>query len=151
MNAKHFWEEFRKFAFKGNLLDMAVAVVIGNACGAVVNSLVKNVLMPAMSTIMPGPGTYREWHIGKIEIGAFLGELVNFLVISLAMFLIVVQVFGMMRRLFSPHAAEPTTKECPFCYSVIPIKAVKCAQCTSDLANDRHSRVDQGRPRVHSS
>lgn len=133
VDPKHFWDDFRKFAFKGNLLDLAVAVVIGNAFGAVVNSLVKNVVMPAISTIMPGPGTYREWKLGKVEVGAFLGELVNFTVVSLAMFFIVVVVFGRMRHWLSPHADDPKTKECPYCISVIPIRAVRCSQCTSEL------------------
>lgn len=133
MNPKQFWSEFRTFAFKGNLVDMAVGVVIGGAFGGVVNALVKNILMPIVSYIMPGSGSYREWRLGRVEVGIFLGELVNFLIVALAMFFIVVRVFGVMQRLLSPRADDPTTRECPYCLSVIPLKAVKCSQCTSDL------------------
>ena len=128
-----FWNDFRKFAFKGNLIDLAVAVVIGNAFGAVVTSLVKNVIMPLISYVIPNSGTYREWHLGKIEIGAFLGELLNFSIISLAMFVVVVKLFGTMQKLFSPDVPDASTRECPYCISVISKKATRCPQCTSRL------------------
>ena len=131
MPIRHFWEEFKKFAFRGNLLDMAVAVVIGNAFGAVVNSLVKNIIMPLVSYVVGLAGkdgkleSYQQWHIGQIEVGPFLAELFHFLIVSLAMFLLVVKLFGTMHRLLSPHSDTPTNKECPYCLSVIPIAAVK--------------------------
>jgi large conductance mechanosensitive channel len=137
-----FWDEFKRFAFKGNLLDLAVAVVIGNAFSAVVTSLVKNILMPIISYVLPNSGTYREWHIGKVEIGAFLGELLNFTIVSLAMFVVVVKLFGTMQRLLSPQGADSTTKECPYCASVISNKAIRCPQCTSDLAEVRDPNRD---------
>jgi large conductance mechanosensitive channel len=143
LNPASFWNDFKKFAFKGNLLDLAVAVVIGNAFGAVVNSLVKNILMPIISYVVPGGGSYHDWHIGKVAIGPFLGELLNFLVVSLAMFVIVVKVFGTMQNLFSHHSDTPTTKECPYCISTIPFKAIKCPQCTADLDTGRNGQECQ--------
>ncbi len=133
MNMKSLWSEFKTFAFKGNLIDLAVAVVLGSAFGAVINSLVKNIFMPLISYVTPGM-TYTEWHLGKIQIGAFLGELVNFTAIALAIFIFIVKLVGMVVKKTSPPApSEPTSKECPFCISNIPIKATKCAHCTADL------------------
>jgi large conductance mechanosensitive channel len=139
MRITNFWQEFKKFAFKGNMLDLAVAVVIGNAFGAVVNSLVKDVIMPVVSYAVGLVGrdgkleSYSQWHIGQVAIGPFLAELIHFLIVALAMFLVVVKLFGAMQRLLSPDS-DTTNKECPFCLSVIPIGAMKCAHCTSDLA-----------------
>src|SRR5262245_18507911 len=123
------WNEFRTFAFKGNLIDLAVAVVIGVAFGAVITSLVKNIIMPALSYVAPGEGSYRAWQLGRSEIGAFLAEVVNFLLISAAVFLVVVKVLrSLLKRARPvPAVAEPVTKECPLCLSVIPLKAVRCA------------------------
>lgn len=134
---KNLWQEFRAFAFKGNMLDLAVAVVIGTAFGAVVNSLVKNIIMPLVSYILPGGG-YRAWHLGPIEIGLFISELVNFLIVAAAVFFLFVKIVGsLMKRLAPPAPSEPVTKECPFCLSNIPMKAIKCAHCTADLKPDR--------------
>jgi large conductance mechanosensitive channel len=128
------WQDFKAFAFKGNMIDLAVAVVIGGAFGGVVNSLVKNIVMPLVSYVLPGPGSYRGWHIGRVEVGAFLAELLNFLVIALAMYLVIVKVLGTVQRAVGPtDPSEPATKECPLCLSVIPYKARKCAHCTADL------------------
>jgi large conductance mechanosensitive channel len=128
------WDEFKAFAFKGNMIDLAVAVVIGAAFGAVISSLVKNVIMPALSYVQPQQAGYTAWKIGRIEIGIFIGEVINFIVIALAVFLCIVKVMGMIQKLTAPPApSEPVTKECPYCLSVIPIKATKCAHCTSDL------------------
>ena len=134
------WDEFRGFALKGNLIDLAVAVVIGAAFGGVVNSMVKNLLMPALSYLTPGKPGYLSWKLGRIEVGAFLGDLVNFLVVALAMFFLVVKVLGMLQRVAGQTSDEPTTKDCPFCLSKIPFRAVKCAQCTSDLGAEAATR-----------
>lgn len=127
-------QEFKAFAFKGNMIELAVAVVIGTAFGAVISSLVKNVIMPALSYVMPAQAGYTAWKIGRIEIGVFIGEVINFLVIAVAIFLCIVQVLGMIKRMTSgPEPTAPVTKECPLCLSVIPQKAVRCAHCTADL------------------
>lgn len=124
------WTEFKNFAFKGNLIDLALAVVLGGAFSAVINSLVKNVVMPVLSYVLPEDQSYRNWTLGKVEVGAFLGELVNFLIIALALFIVMVKVLGAMRKSAPPPV---TTRECPFCVSAIPLKATRCAHCTSEV------------------
>ena len=84
---KGLWQEFRNFAFKGNMIDLAVAVVIGAAFGAVVNSLVKDMIMPLLSYVIPNQGGYLAWHIGRLRMGQFLSEVLNFLIIALAVFI----------------------------------------------------------------
>jgi large conductance mechanosensitive channel len=138
---KSLWEEFKNFAFKGNLIDLAVAVVIGAAFGAVVNSLVKDIVMPSISYLMPANLNYVDWKLGNnpkkpILIGVFIGEIINFLIIALTVFIIMVKFLGalMKKTIAKPAApADPTTKECPMCLMTIPIKASKCGHCTSDL------------------
>ena len=129
------WSEFKTFAFTGNLIDLAVAVVLGTAFGAVVNSLVKNIIMPLITSVIPAEGGYRAWRIGPMEVGVFLGELLNFVVVALAIFLVMVKVLGAIVKKAAPppDPAAPTTKECPFCLSTIPLRAVRCGHCTSDL------------------
>ena len=126
------WDEFKAFAFKGNMLDLAIAVVIGTAFTAVITSLVKNVIMPLISYVSPGDTTYTQWHIGKIEFGAFLGEVINFLIIALTVFIVLVKIVGSVVKKAPP--AGPPMKECPLCCSNIPARATKCAHCTADLA-----------------
>ena len=133
------WQEFKAFAFKGNMIDLAVAVVIGAAFGAVINSMVKDILMPVISYITPANMPYTEWKIGlgekPILIGKFLGEVVNFVIIAFAVFITIVKVMGsVMKRVAPPASSAPTTRECPMCLSVIPIQARKCAHCTADIA-----------------
>jgi large conductance mechanosensitive channel len=137
--ATSLWQEFKSFAFKGNMLDLAVAVVIGAAFGKIISSLVADVIMPMISYIMPAKMAYNEWYFGsedkKIFIGKFLGEVVNFLIVALAVFIVIVKIVGsLMKKASAPPApSEPVTKECPLCLSVIPIKAKKCGHCTADL------------------
>ncbi len=130
------WQEFKAFAFKGNMIDLAVAVVIGAAFGKVIDALVKNVIMPLLSYVAPSADSYRDWHIGKVEIGVFVGEVINFLIIAAAIFVVVVKVMGTIQRRTAPPPAGPTTKECPLCLSVIPLKARKCSACTADLPGE---------------
>ena len=129
------WSEFKSFAFKGNMIDMAVGVVIGAAFGAVIKSLVDNIFMPLVSYVSPST-SYTDWHFGKIMIGRFIADLITFLVVALAVFITIVKLLGAVMRKAAPAPApsEPTTKECPMCLSVIPLKALKCAHCTADLA-----------------
>lgn len=130
--------EFRAFALKGNLIDLAVAVVIGVAFGAVIGSLVKDILMPLISYVMPANASYTQWTVGTTEkpvyVGRFLGELVNFLIIAFAVFFVVVKLLASaMKRLAPPPAEAPKTRECPLCLSVIPLGARRCAHCCGDL------------------
>lgn len=94
-----FLEEFKAFAFKGNMVELAVAVVVGGAFGKVIDSLVKSVLMPLISYLVPSSGgDYKTWTLGRIEIGAFLGEFINFLLIALAVFLAVVKLTQLISK-----------------------------------------------------
>lgn len=109
-------EEFRSFAFKGNVIDMAVGVMIGAAFGKIVESLVKNVFMPLVSFLMPGPQSYVNWKfaIGDKEVlyGQFFGEVVNFLIVALVLFFVVVKFLGWItKRKKAEAAAAPPTKE----------------------------------------
>ena len=103
---KKFLDEFKAFAFKGNVMDLAVAVIIGGAFGKVIDSLVKSVLMPLVSYLVPtSGGDYRTWTLGRVEIGAFLGEFINFLLIALAVFLAIVKLTVFLTK--SKNASEP--------------------------------------------
>jgi large conductance mechanosensitive channel len=134
MSARSFWQEFKAFAMKGNMLDLAVAVVIGAAFGQIITSLVGDIIMPAISYITPQM-EYTGWKLGTLKIGNFIGAVINFLIVAFAVFIVIVKlVGGMVKKVGStPAPSEPTTKECPMCLSVIPLKAVKCAHCTADL------------------
>src|SRR4051794_10787468 len=86
--AASFWKDFTSFAFKGNLIELAIAVVIGQAFGKVVDSLVREVVMPLIGYIVPTKGGYRAWHIGQIRAGIFLGDLIQFLIVALAVYVV---------------------------------------------------------------
>ena len=192
MGMKSMWSEFKSFAMKGSLIDLAVAVVIGASFGKVITSLVDDIIMPAVSyavdgakagvevakegvhkaaaavgsTSAPttGPATTPavvvakveppapapepapkppekneavkiDFKIGRLNVGNFIGALINFFIVAAAVFLIVVKGIGSaVKKMSAPVAAsEPTTKECPKCLSLIPLKATKCSHCTADL------------------
>ena len=133
---RNLWGEFKSFAFKGNLIDLAVAVVIGTQFGKVVDSVVKNLIMPVATLPIEWMGAkgYELWQYRSIKYGLVLAELVNFLLVALAVFIVIVKVMGaMMKRVSPPKAGEPTTKECAFCLSMIPLKATVCGHCTREL------------------
>lgn len=90
-------EEFKAFAFKGNVIDLAVAVVIGAAFMKVITSLVENVIMPLLSYVTPNQD-YTEWVLGKFRIGAFLGDVVSFVILAAAVFIVIIKVVGFMMR-----------------------------------------------------
>jgi large conductance mechanosensitive channel len=99
-------EEFKNFAFKGNVIDLAVGVIIGAAFGGVVKSLVDDIFMPLIGLILPGGG-YKEWQWNGIHYGAFIGQVVNFLVIALILFLFIVKFVGWVASLRKQEAAAP--------------------------------------------
>ena len=131
------WGEFKNFAFKGNMIDLAVAVVIGAAFAKVIDAIVKGVIMPLISYIDMGKagGGYQTWHIGRMQIGNVLAELLNFTLVALAVFIVIVKLLGALMKRATPPAepGEPTVKECPRCLMQIPFKATRCGHCTSDL------------------
>ncbi|QDV36825.1 large conductance mechanosensitive channel protein MscL [Tautonia plasticadhaerens] len=128
------WGEFTGFALKGNVLELAVAVVLGGAFQGVVDGLVTHIIMPTLSYVTPGADSYASWKIGRVEVGGFLASVVNFALIALAMFLVIRKVVGSIRKAVDPpDPSGPTTKECPYCLSKIPDPATRCAYCTADL------------------
>ena len=137
---RNLWNEFKTFAFKGNMIDLAVGVIIGAAFGTVVKSLVDHIIMPLIATVAPNAkgveGLSFTINGSKIQYGMFLGALMNFLIVALAVFLMIVKIVGsIVKKTVGPPPApgEPTVKECPLCLSEIPIKARRCKNCTADL------------------
>ena len=108
-------EEFKNFALKGNVIDLAIAVVIGAAFGKIIDSLVKNIIMPLISLVMPGEQGYVAWKWvidGKeIPYGLFLGEIVNFLVIALALYIFIVKFLGMVMKSKQEEPPPAPTKD----------------------------------------
>jgi large conductance mechanosensitive channel len=128
------WQDFKEFAFKGNMIDLAIAVVIGAAFGKVIDAVVKNLFLPALSYIPGLHGGWEKWHIGRIMIGPFLAELLNFFIIAVAVFITIVKGLQLLkgRKKPAPASDEPTIKECPYCLSEIPFKASRCKFCATD-------------------
>jgi len=139
--------EFKEFAVKGNVIDMAVGIIIGAAFGSIVNSLVKDVIMPPIGMLM-GDINFADMFValdGKayatlseaqaaaaptINYGLFINSVISFIIVALAIFVLIKQINAMKKQ---PVPADPNTKECPYCKESIPIAAVKCSHCTSDL------------------
>jgi large conductance mechanosensitive channel len=139
-------KEFKEFIARGNVIDLAVAVVIGAAFGRIVTSLVNDIVMPPIGLITGGMdfknlfislrGNYatleeaRKANAPTINYGQFIQYLIEFLIIAFVIFLIVKAINRMKRR---PEDLPPTIKACPFCFSSIPVQARRCPQCTSEL------------------
>lgn len=140
-------KEFRDFAMRGNVLDMAIGVIIGGAFGKIVSSLVSDVLMPPIGLLMgkvdfsslflnlsgtpePSLAAAKAAGIPTINYGVFLQAMFDFIIIAFVIFMLVKQVNRLKKE---PPAGPPTTKDCPHCLSTIPIKATKCAHCTSNM------------------
>ena len=145
------WKEFKTFIARGNVMDLAVAVIIGAAFGRIVTSLVEGVLMPPIGLLLGrmdfsslfivldnakgipvSLADAKTKGIPVLAYGAFINDIVNFLIIAFAVFFVVKAVNRIKSKQEAP-AGEPTTKECPYCLSTIPLKARKCPQCTVDL------------------
>lgn len=130
-------DEFRAFVLRGNVLDLAVAVIIGAAFGAVVTSLVENILTPLIAAIFGKPDfSNLSFTINNSQImyGAFLNAVIAFLLVAAALFFFVIKPFNLlMSRRKQQVEADPTTRECPYCLTVVPIAATRCSACTSDL------------------
>ena len=145
--------EFREFILRGNVMDMAVGIIIGAAFGGIVKSLVDDVIMPPIGLLLghvdfsnmfavlkegKTPGPYLSVAAAKaagattLNFGVFVNTIINFVIVGFAIFMMV-KGANQLRRPKSVPAGEPTTKDCPFCYSSIPIKATRCPNCTSEL------------------
>jgi len=149
-----FVKEFREFAVKGNVVDMAVGIIIGGAFGTVVKSFVDDVMMPPIGMLVGDvdfqdivlvmkegatPGPYERLAAAKdagavtLNLGLFINAAVSFAIVAFAVFLLVKGINRLKRQEAAPPPA-PTTKECPFCASAIPLKATRCPHCTSEIA-----------------
>jgi large conductance mechanosensitive channel len=141
-------KEFKEFAVKGNVMDMAVGIIIGAAFGKIVNSLVNDVLMPPIGLLLGkvdfsnlfvslDGNSYASLADAKnaplLKYGLFINTMIEFVIVAFAVFLLVKQINRMRTPAPAPAAAEPTTKECPYCTMAIPVKAIKCPHCTAQL------------------
>lgn len=126
-------KEFREFVMRGNVLDLAVGVIIGGAFGKIVGSLVNDIIMPLIGLLMGGVN-FSELSVtvgaAQVKWGMFVQTIIDFLVIAFVIFLIIKTANKMQK---APAPVDLTTKECPHCFSVIPIKATRCPNCTSEL------------------
>jgi large conductance mechanosensitive channel len=143
-------KEFKDFVLRGNVLDMAVGIVIGVAFGSIITSLVNDVLMPPLGLLMGGMdfsnlfidlsgGNFaslaeaQQAGAATINYGLFVNAILNFLIVAVAMFLLIRGFSGMLQQKKKEAEEAPTTKECPYCFSEIPIAATRCPHCTSQL------------------
>ena len=145
-------KEFKEFAVRGNVVDMAVGIIIGASFGTIVKSLVSDIIMPPIGLLLgkvnfsnlfivlsgkePSYATLGEAQTAgavTLNYGVFIDTIISFIIVAFAVFLVVRSVNRLKRE---EPAPEPTTKECPYCFSVIPIKATRCGFCTSSLKTD---------------
>mgnify|MGYP001039383666 CR=1 FL=1 len=129
-------KEFKEFVMRGNVLDLAVAVIIGGAFGKIVSSLVNDILMPLIGLAMGGVNfSELSFTIGDAVVmwGAFVQAIVDFLVIAFVIFMIIRAANKAKKKEEPAPEPEPTTKDCPYCYTTIAIKATRCPNCTSEL------------------
>jgi large conductance mechanosensitive channel len=142
-------KEFKEFAMRGNVLDMAIGIIIGAAFGKIVTSLVGDVLMPPIGLVL-GKLDFSKLYINlsgqhyasmadakaagaaTINYGMFINTVIDFIIVAFVIFLLIRQV-NKLKHQPEPAPAVPTTKECPYCLSVVPIKATRCPHCTSEL------------------
>jgi large conductance mechanosensitive channel len=140
-------KEFKEFAMKGNVLDMAIGIIIGAAFGKIITSLVADVIMPPIGLILGKvdfsslflslSGTHYDSLVAAkaagaptINYGVFLNNVIDFLIVAFVIFMVIRQVNRWKKPV---PVAAPVTKECPYCFTAIPIKAVRCPNCTSEL------------------
>ncbi len=145
------WKEFREFAMRGNVIDLAVGIVIGAAFGKIVTSFVGDILMPPLGLVLGqvdfsnlfmdlSGGSYHSLAEAKaagaptINYGAFINTVIDFLIIAFAIFLMV---RGINRLQRAPAPPTPTTRSCPYCLTTIPLQATRCPACTSDIGAAR--------------
>jgi large conductance mechanosensitive channel len=140
-------KEFRDFAMRGNMIDMAVGIVVGGAFGKIVSSLVKDILMPPIGKLMGGvdfsslflnlsSGSYATLAEAEaagaatLNYGLFINTVIDFIIVAFAIFIVVKQMNRLKKQ---PPPADPTTKDCPECLMAVPIKARRCGHCTAQI------------------
>jgi large conductance mechanosensitive channel len=147
------FKEFKEFAMRGNVVDMAVGIIIGGAFGTIVKSLVSDVIMPPIGLLLGGvdfselflvlkegstPSPYvalaEAQAAGAVTInyGVFINSVISFIIVAFAVFMLIKSLNKLKREEEAP-AVEPTEKECPYCFTNIPIKAIRCPHCTSEV------------------
>jgi len=126
-------QEFKAFVAKGNVVDLAVAVVVGGAFGDIVKTFVNAVVMPLVSYVLPAKMQWEEWTMGKIRIGLVLGATLHFFIIAAVVFLLLVKLLGMLMKRKEEAAGPVTTRTCPECLETVPLAACRCKFCTSKL------------------
>lgn len=149
------WKEFRDFALKGNVIDLAIGVVIGGAFGKIVTSLVNDMIMPLVGLLLGkvdfsnlfivlGKGTFntmadaKKAGVATLNYGLFINNVIDFLIIALAIFLVIKQLNRFTKKRKEEIVSEPTTKRCKFCFSEIPIQATRCPHCTSVITSAKN-------------
>ena len=162
------FKDFKEFAMRGNVVDMAIGIVIGAAFGTIVKSFVDDVLMPPIGLLLgnvdfsnlfitlkegaKAAGPYASLAAAKaagavtLNLGVFINTIISFIIIAFAVFLVIKGINRMKREQEAPPA-EPTTKECPFCFTTIPIQASRCPHCTSELGRPPPEAGLPGDPR----
>src|SRR3990172_6446969 len=128
------WKEFREFVMRGNVLDLAVGVIIGGAFGKIVGSLVNDILMPLIGLLLGGidfSGLAITVGSAQVKYGSFIQTIIDFLIIAFVIFMIVRGANSLKRQPPPAPVAAPTTKDCPYCFSTVSIKATRCPNCTS--------------------
>ncbi len=130
------FKEFKEFAMRGSVLDMAVGIIIGAAFGAIVSSLVADVLMPPIGMLL-GKVDFANLAIRlsdsvTVNYGKFINAVIGFLIVAFVLFLIIRAMNRLAKKAEAP-APPPAMKDCPFCATAVPVKAVRCPHCTSDL------------------
>jgi large conductance mechanosensitive channel len=143
------WKEFKEFVMRGNVVDLAIAVVIGAAFGQIVTSFVNDIIMPPLGLVL-GKVNFSDLFISlngtayasladakaagaaTINYGVFINTIIDFIIVALVIFFIVKGI-NQLKRQPAPAPAAPTTKDCPYCFSAIPIPATRCPHCTSEL------------------
>src|SRR5215217_4825941 len=141
-----FVDDFKKFAFKGNVVDLAVGVVIGGAFGKILSALVADLVMPIVALVLPSGDWRKSGMVLKhaaepkdnvvLAYGDFIGSVLDFFVVALVLFLIVSRIIKAAEHRFGHHdpaAPPPAVKECPACCETVPAKATRCKYCTSEL------------------
>jgi large conductance mechanosensitive channel len=143
------WKEFKEFVMRGNVVDLAIAVVIGAAFGQIITSLVNDIIMPPLGLVL-GKVNFTDLFVSlngtsyasladakaagaaTINYGVFINTIIDFIIVALVIFFII-KAINQLKRQPAPAPATPTTKDCPYCFSAIPIPATRCPHCTSEL------------------
>ena len=142
-------KEFKEFAMRGNVVDMAIGIIIGAAFGKIITSVVNDILMPPIGLLLgkvdfsnlylnlsggdyPNLAAAKAAGAATINYGMFINTIIDFIIVAFVIFLLIRQM-NRLKKQPAPVVAEPTTKDCPFCLSAIPIKASRCPHCTSEI------------------